>query len=316
MELERIRMDKKMILGIPYRGENKADAVSDLWDQFFERVTQLSDFEPGTDFYALSEPIKDGRLHYLVGIEVESVQEIPEGMEIWYLRHEDYVVYAHKGGKESVPASFSYIYSTLLPEAGFKPSEDYDFEVYTPHYYERDEEDSIVYLCVPVLSEAEAGLSTDYTVLRDELIPKGMEPMEEPDEQGLVADKKKREFTFLEDDEIFPAEVPPKGLGEEVIESEEPEEERDDALALSEEERFPMDMPSEELAQDMLDEEERHSVVKGSIDGIEEEAAPLETNEDVSENVEEFTDIDEEEWVMQEFDVREVEDSEEEIPVE
>ena len=77
-----------------------------------------------------------------------------------------------------------------------------------------------------------------------------------------------------------------------------------------------MDMPSEELAQDMLDEEERHAVVKGSIDGIEEEAAPLETNEDVSENVEEFTDIDEEEWVMQEFDVREVEDSEEEIPVE
>ncbi len=185
MEIERIRMDRKMILGIPYRGDNKAEAINHLWDQFFDRIDQFSDMASGTDFYALSEPVKEGQLKYLVGVEIEGIQDIPEGMEVWYLMHEDYVVYPHKGGKEGVPKTFDYIYSQLLPEAGFEPTDDYDFEVYTPHYYDREPEDSIIYLCVPILSEEEAALSTDYTVLREELVPKGIEAQEEGSDEKV-----------------------------------------------------------------------------------------------------------------------------------
>ncbi|MDI9473053.1 MAG: GyrI-like domain-containing protein [Tissierellia bacterium] len=206
MEIERVQLDNRMILGIPSSGGDSEEALDSLWLRFFERMDELSAAAANADFYILREYVEGKRIDFFAGVEVENDREVPEGMEIRYLMEGDYLVYPHRGGKAGVTEAFRHIYEDLMGEKGYLPSEGYDFEVYTPHYYERDDADSIIYLCVPIVAGDDHSPSKDQEwTIRLEDVQDEIQALEDDEAQNKPAPPV-FDRIVLEDDDLLPTE--------------------------------------------------------------------------------------------------------------
>ncbi|WP_459129868.1 GyrI-like domain-containing protein [Guggenheimella bovis] len=165
MKPEIVRLEKRMIVGVAYTGENDYDEVMKVWTELSKRVEEIPNIHKDTHFYGLSEPLYSGedKIQYLAGVEVDRVDTVPQGMQAWYVNHENYVAVVHDSNADSLGSTYQKIYDEILPELGLKPADSYDFEVYTKEFYSGEKDE--VYIFVPVdMSGSE--LPKDYTDIR------------------------------------------------------------------------------------------------------------------------------------------------------
>ena len=113
------------IVGMEYHGSNNID-VFYLWGQLWPRVNEIrnqtnSNCALGVTFL---NPQKgnNGVFSYVAGVEVDSINDIPEGMVVRVVPPEKYAVFTHKGRTCKMPGFINRIYDEWLPEFGYEPT--------------------------------------------------------------------------------------------------------------------------------------------------------------------------------------------------
>lgn len=150
MNYNLLKLPKRMIMGVVYQGENDTRAMAAIWETFYDRIGEIKHIADEKVFYGIGEPYEEGEVFsYMAGVEVNAIEEVPEGMQVWYLNHQDYLVMVQDLKEQKTLAQgFNEIYGELLEELGLWATEDYDYELYTEDFY--NEEPGKVYLHVPV----------------------------------------------------------------------------------------------------------------------------------------------------------------------
>lgn len=153
MKPEIVNLPDRMILGIPHKGVNEYTAIASAWEELAERIEEIEGVKTDTEFYGVCEPLYQGedRITYLAGVEVEKVNQVPHGMQAWFISHHQYLAYPHEGPANTIGSSFDRIYHEILPEMGLYPTEDYDIEVYSEKFYAAEE--PVIMIYVPVQNE-------------------------------------------------------------------------------------------------------------------------------------------------------------------
>jgi AraC family transcriptional regulator len=148
-----IEKNKCYVVGLVCKGKNENDEVSKLWNEFNSRYSEIEDkvlpcssfgYESyGEDFHTT------GDFTYMAGVEVTSVDNIPEGMDYVEIPANKYAVFAIPAIIETLPNAICSIYSKWIPECGLKVNGCYDFEYYDETFKANDATSNI-YFCVPV----------------------------------------------------------------------------------------------------------------------------------------------------------------------
>ena len=169
MRAELVHLPKRMIVGIAHRGPNDHAEIAKIWQELNERIEEIKNIEEPDVLYGLCEPIRadEDQINYLAGVEVSRIENVPPGMQAWYVTHEVYLAVAHENGSESIGKSFDVIYHETLPKMGLHPTDDYDFELYKRTAGKIGLE--TVQLFVPVRKEAKQTNPDGYRKIRQKM---------------------------------------------------------------------------------------------------------------------------------------------------
>lgn len=147
------------VVGMVYEGMNFGDGIPKMWQTFLTRIPEIKDRKDNMMSYGLCEPVVEDfgefnieepqQIRYMAGVEVNSKQELPEGMDYWEIKHTKYAVFAHIGDLSTLGDTYKAIYSKWIPECGYEVVVSHDFEVYDKDFKPGDPK-SKMYIYVPI----------------------------------------------------------------------------------------------------------------------------------------------------------------------
>jgi len=116
-----------------------------LWQSFMTRRKEIRE-SVGSDLYSLQvydpqyfdnfDPAAE--FEKWAAIEVPSFENIPDGLEPFTLPSGIYAVFIHKGGPDTGPQTFQYIFATWLPNSGYRIDNRPHFELLGTKYTNND----------------------------------------------------------------------------------------------------------------------------------------------------------------------------------
>ena len=141
--------------------ENKTEnTLPQLWNTFSKRVDKIKNRVNDKEYFGVCGEIReidpsirmddDIKFNYLAGVEVSSVEELPEGMKVVEMPEEKYIVYTHRGELDKLEATYKAIYSKWLPNTEFELSKAYDFEFYDERFTGPINPDSELDIYIPI----------------------------------------------------------------------------------------------------------------------------------------------------------------------
>lgn len=152
MEPKIIEMPAFDIVGMRYYGKNQNQEISELWEQFNKRASEIKQVKPGSAAYGICLMVPDapaGEFEYVASFSVDSTKDIPEGMVARHVPAHRYAVFTHTGPLDKLRDTYNYIYQVWAQQSGYELTGDIDFE-----YYDEDFKDfapdSKFYIYVPV----------------------------------------------------------------------------------------------------------------------------------------------------------------------
>ena len=97
------------------------------------------------------EPDAFPKYYYISSVEVDRMEDIPEGMVGKEVSESDYAVFTYRGSLAGLPKFFQFIYGDWLPTSGYKmnPTLACDFERYPEPV--KDMENALVEIWVAVV---------------------------------------------------------------------------------------------------------------------------------------------------------------------
>lgn len=119
------------VIGLPYLGHNKNNDLALLWDQFIPRLGEVANQAPDS-FGICGDVDPDGRFHYMAGVQVTEVGDIPEGMSLWSIPEQTYAAFPCT--LETIRDTYNHIYQDWLPKSGYKQADGPDLEYYAPDF--------------------------------------------------------------------------------------------------------------------------------------------------------------------------------------
>lgn len=147
------------VMGMVYQGKNQSGEIGVLWQQFLARIPDIKSPKGNMKSYGICEPLEESvedvdldnpnDFKYLAGIEVVDDNDVPEGMEVWDVKHNKYAVFTHRGPVEMLGDTYKAIYSQWLPESGYEVVFTYDFEMYDQDF-KPGQTDSKMYIYIPI----------------------------------------------------------------------------------------------------------------------------------------------------------------------
>jgi AraC family transcriptional regulator len=147
MEGKLLNIEEFKAIGITYFGNNENGEIPTLWDTFNKRFNEIKNVSRPMLCFGICEGEVDSecRFHYTASSQVDSFENIPEGMEAKVVPSGKYLVYTYKGALKDLGQFYNNIYCDWLPASGheidFRPQlELYDdrfmssgeFDVYVP----------------------------------------------------------------------------------------------------------------------------------------------------------------------------------------
>lgn len=133
-------------VGITYFGNNTNGEIPNLWEVFNKRYKDIKQKSKSMLCYGICDdaPDSDGRFHYTACAEVDSFQDIPEGMETKVVSEGKYLVYTYGGAIKDIGEFYNNIFAKWLPvsryEIDFRPQ----FELYDERFMSSGEFDIYV----------------------------------------------------------------------------------------------------------------------------------------------------------------------------
>lgn len=155
-DLEEKKMKKEQIVkkegflvaGIKYHGKNENQEITKLWSRFNAMAEKIK--LPLSECYGICAPVEpDGSFGYLAGFPVASKVNVPEGMEVWEIPAQTYVVF-EANGITDIGATYKLIMNDWMPKSGYKPVKSPDFEYYPPEFHPEKAETDKLFIYFPI----------------------------------------------------------------------------------------------------------------------------------------------------------------------
>jgi AraC family transcriptional regulator len=122
------------VVGLKYRGKNENNEIPQLWAAFHPRIGEIKNMVTDRVAYGISANVDEstGEFDYIAGFEVSNAKDIAAGMVSFEVPGGRYAVFATTLPK--IGETFDNAYHTWLPEAGYQPTADPEFELYDEHF--------------------------------------------------------------------------------------------------------------------------------------------------------------------------------------
>ena len=154
MEPEFARREAFLIAGLS-RDFDMSDAASAarlllLWDEFVGKVDQVTN-RVGVDLFGMGfawPASRDGLYNYTTAVQISTLDALPDGWRGRAIEAQEYAVFTHPGGLDTLMHTVRYVFGEWFPAAGLKRADAPDFELYD-EAFQRNE--GHVQLWVPVL---------------------------------------------------------------------------------------------------------------------------------------------------------------------
>ncbi len=122
------------IVGIKETVQPGSSVIQSLWTDFALRKAEIDNSLNPCKLLGLCEYMPDlseeSQFCYVAGVEVSSLDNIPQGMFSKNTPPSKYAVFAHKGSLNRLKTTYDYIYGAWLPYSGYEVAELDTIEVY------------------------------------------------------------------------------------------------------------------------------------------------------------------------------------------
>jgi len=127
-----------------------------LWNSFMKRKAEIQN-TIGSDLYSIQIYENDyfdrfnpqNEFIKMAGVEVNSFENIPDGMEAYVLNGGKYAVFEYKGNPNNGSEAFQYIFQEWLPLSGYILDNREHFEILGTKY-KKDSDDSEEEIWIPI----------------------------------------------------------------------------------------------------------------------------------------------------------------------
>lgn len=141
-EPEIITIKERKLVGMKIRTSLSEDRTVELWSTFKPRVKEISN-RKNNDFYSVQ--IFDEVLEFdqftpqtffekWAAVEIESVENLPEGFDLFTLSAGKYARFIHKGPSDTFPETSKYIFGNWLPNSEYQLDSRPHFEIMGERY--------------------------------------------------------------------------------------------------------------------------------------------------------------------------------------
>jgi predicted transcriptional regulator YdeE len=130
VEVEIVNRPAFTVVGIMYHGKNEANEVPRLWGELWSRSKEIKNrVDPSVAYGVLGKKDCDsGEFDYMAGLEVDSVADVPEGMDSWEVPEQTYAVFACT--LPTLMETMQYAFETWLPQSAYERADGPGFELY------------------------------------------------------------------------------------------------------------------------------------------------------------------------------------------
>lgn len=153
-----VELDKITVAGI--RGETSTldNVLADLWNRLFEICSQIP-ASPEARRFGICETdrtktyiSKDGNVAFseIVGIEVDGLGQLPEGVDTKIIPGGRYAVFTHRGTVDTLIKTYDYIWGSWILFTKETLDDREDFEIYDERFLGADNADTQIDIYIPV----------------------------------------------------------------------------------------------------------------------------------------------------------------------
>jgi AraC family transcriptional regulator len=136
------------VVGIKYHGKNENNEIKQMWNDFGPRMGEIKHKRACYGVCA-NEDNETHEFDYFAGFEVDSTDDIPEGMVSYEVPASTYAAF-----RTTLPAigqTFDHAYQKWLPQSGYHCTDGPDLELYDEEFDPSDPE-STFEIFVPITS--------------------------------------------------------------------------------------------------------------------------------------------------------------------
>lgn len=130
MEPKIVEQSGFTVVGMHYHGQNANNEIPQMWQDFGPRIPEIKHVVEPNVAYGISDNMDadTGEFDYVAGFKVSRAEDVPAGLVSWEVPAGPYAVFTTTLPK--LGETFQHAYRTWMPEAGYRPTGDPDFEVY------------------------------------------------------------------------------------------------------------------------------------------------------------------------------------------
>jgi AraC family transcriptional regulator len=143
MEGKIISIKEIKTIGMVYYGGNCAGEIPELWRVFNQNYMNIKHKSSSQLCYGICDDMPDveGKFHYAACSQVDSFEDIPEGMEVKIIPEGKYVMYTYSGLIENLGEFYENIVSKWMPALKYEMDCRPQFELYDNRFMENGEFD-------------------------------------------------------------------------------------------------------------------------------------------------------------------------------
>jgi AraC family transcriptional regulator len=152
-EMKIVGMEKTTTLNTSYID------IPKLWENFCSRMHEINNVADKKTFYEVRKPDMNfsmddfketSEFTEIAGLEVTTVDTMPEGMINVTIPAGKYAVFTHKGSPINLRQTYEYIWGTWLPNSGYEADLRFDFELYGERFKGAEDPESEVDIHIPI----------------------------------------------------------------------------------------------------------------------------------------------------------------------
>lgn len=149
IEPQVINKPEFIVVGVKYHGRNDNDEIRALWAEFSERMDEVPHRSASGHAIGLIDSYDPatGEFDYMAGVEVDRVEELPEGMNEWTVLAQNYAVFPTT--LETLQETYRQRHEQWLPQSPYRRTPGPEFELYDEQFDPHDPS-SPMYLYYPV----------------------------------------------------------------------------------------------------------------------------------------------------------------------
>lgn len=130
-------------VGLTYFGDNNNGEIPNMWNSFNKLYKDIKHKSASMLCYGVCDDMPDaeGKFHYTACAEVDSFEDIPEGMTTVVVPEGKYVVYTFVGALKDLGEFYDNIFSKWIPAAEYELDYRPQLELYDDRFMNNGEFD-------------------------------------------------------------------------------------------------------------------------------------------------------------------------------